>query len=231
MSHDLSPKDRAAVAAAELVEDGMIVGLGSGTTASRMIRRLGERVEQQGLRLSGVATSVATAVLARSVGIAMVDLDHVGSLDLCLDGADEVDPAFRLIKGRGGALLREKLVATAARRRVTVITADKRVAQLGQRMPIPVEVSPFGLRHVEASIRRLGAETSVRIDEEGKLFETDGGHRILDCRFAAIEDPDTLECQLRGIVGVFETGLFLGLCDQLVVGGTDGVEIVDRPTG
>ena len=151
-----SPKVRAALAAAALVEAGMIVGLGSGSTAALMVRRIGERVEQENLKIIAVATSVATADLARSLRIPVHELDDVAALDINLDGADEIDPHFQMIKGRGGALLREKIVATASRHRVTMITVDKRVQKLGMVMPIPIEVSPIGARHTERRLRKLG---------------------------------------------------------------------------
>jgi len=140
-----------------------------------------------------------------------------------LDGADEVVPQFRMIKGRGGALLREKIVACVAARRVTIITNDKRVDRLGN-IPIPVEVSRVGLKHTERRLQRLGAETSIRPLPSGAPFLTDGGNPIIDCRFAEIADPEELDSRLQAVVGVFETGLFLGLCDVLVVGTEDGVE-------
>jgi ribose 5-phosphate isomerase A len=223
-------KLRAAVAAAELVVGGMTVGLGSGTTADAMVRHLGERVEREGLRFVGVATSEETAALARSLGISLCELDEVDSLDLNLDGADEIDGSFRMTKGRGGALLREKIVADAARHRVAIVTADKRVDHLGRKMPIPVEVSPFGLRHIDRHLRDLGATTALRTDPLGGPFVTDGGHRIIDCRFAPIADPEDLNLRLKSIVGVFETGLFIGLCDLIIVGHPDRVEQVERAT-
>jgi ribose 5-phosphate isomerase A len=222
-------KDRAAAAAAALVEPGMIVGLGTGTTASAMVRHLGLRLQREALHFVGVPTSDATAALARGVGIPLRDLDEVDSLDLNLDGADEIDGAFQMIKGRGGALLREKIVASAARRRVAIITADKRVARLGARMPIPVEVSPFGLRHIERQLRALGAATTVRTTPAGAAFVTDGGHSIIDCHFAAIVDPEELDQRLNRIAGVFETGIFIDLCDLMIVGHADRVETIERP--
>jgi ribose 5-phosphate isomerase A len=219
----------AAEVAAAQVEPGMVVGLGTGTTASAMIRRLGERVERESIAFVAVATSAATATLARSLGIPLRDLDDVDILDLNLDGADEIDGAFRMVKGHGGALLREKIVASAARRRVAVITAEKRVDRLGTRMPIPVEVSPFGLRHIERQLRDLGAATTLRREPTGAPFVTDGGHQIIDCHFAQIDDPEALECRLKGVTGVFETGLFIGLCDRMIVGHPDRVEMVDHP--
>ncbi len=190
MAKELNPaKVRAARSAAELVESGMVVGLGTGSTAALMLQRLGERVEQEGLQIVGVPTSVATAELARDLGIPLRELDDVSGLDINLDGADEVDPQFRMIKGRGGALLREKIVACVAARRVTIITADKRVERLGVNAPIPVEVSQVGLKHTERRLQKLGAETSIRRVANGSPYLTDGGNAIIDCRFEAIPDP------------------------------------------
>jgi ribose 5-phosphate isomerase A len=222
---DIQPaKLHAAAAAAALVENGMTVGLGSGTTATVVIRNLGRRVQEQGLRIVGVATSAATADLAAAVGIPLEELDDVDVVDINLDGADEIDGQFQMIKGRGGALLREKIVVMAAKRRVTVLTAEKRVEQLGRKMPIPVEVSRFGLRHTEAHLRALGAATALRIRPDGATFVTDGGNAIIDCRFPRIADAADLDRSLRKIAGVFETGLFLGLCDLLIAGFPDRVE-------
>jgi ribose 5-phosphate isomerase A len=224
---ELNPaKVRAAHAAADLVESGMVVGLGTGSTATLMVQRLGERRELEGLKIIGVATSVATADLARRLRIPLRELDDISSLDMNLDGADEVDPQFRMIKGRGGALLREKIVACVAARRVTIITADKRVDRLGVNAPIPVEVSRVGLKHTEQRLQRLGADATIRPLPSGSPYLTDGGNAIIDCHFAEIGDPEELETRLQAVVGVFETGLFLGLCDVLVVGTTDGVEQV-----
>jgi ribose 5-phosphate isomerase A len=205
----------------------MIVGLGTGSTAALMVRRLGERAEQEGLRIIGVPTSVATAELARELRIPLREVDEVSSLDMSLDGADEIDPQFRMIKGRGGALLREKIVACVASRRITFITQDKRVDRLGVGAPLPVEVSAVGLSHTERRLQRLGAETKIRQLPGGDPYRTDGGNSIIDCRFAEIPDPAELELRLLSVVGVFETGLFLGLCDILVVAGKDGVETIE----
>ena len=228
---DLSPQDRAkraaGVRAAEFVETGMRVGLGTGSTAAFLLRRLGERVRGEGLRIRGVPTSEATARIAREEGIEVVALDEAGWLDLTIDGADEVDGAFRLIKGGGGALLREKIVATASDRMVVIADAGKRVDALGA-FPLPVEVIPFGWRTTE----RLIGECLGRLGLEGREaalrrtgdrpFVTDQGNHILDLGLGRIGDPEGLSAALNGIPGVVENGLFLGLCDALVVGREDG---------
>jgi ribose 5-phosphate isomerase A len=221
------PKLRAALTAAALVESEMVVGLGSGSTSALMVRRLGERIEREGLKIVAIATSLATAELARGLRIPLRELDEVDALDINLDGADEIDPQFRMIKGRGGALLREKIVACASRRRVTMIAADKRVDRLGGTVPIPVEVSPIGVKHTEQWLQQLGAQTSIRRREDGSSYLTDGGNEIIDCRFAAIDDPDSLDRRLQCIAGVLETGLFIDLCDLLIVGTKDGVEKIE----
>lgn len=228
MGKEVDPaKLLAARTAADLVQSGMTVGLGTGSTAALMLARLGERVEQDGLKIIGVPTSVATAEQARDLGIPLRELDDVAVLDINLDGADEIDSEFRMIKGRGGALLREKIVACVARRRVTIITQDKRVDCLGVGAPVPVEVSPVGLKHTERRLQTLGAATKIRQHPDGAPYRTDGGNAIIDCRFPEIRDPGSLESRLVSVVGVFETGLFLGLCDTLVVAGPDGVEVID----
>lgn len=223
-------KLQAARTAAGLVESGMTVGLGSGTTANLVVRELAERIRRESLQFVGVPTSSATAELARAEGISLRDVDELDTLEINLDGADEIDFQFRMIKGRGGALLREKIVASAARRRVTIVTAEKRVGRLGSRMPLPVEVCGFGLRHTERAIRALGAETEVRRNPDGSSYVTDGGNLIIDCRFASIDDPAALEQRLRRVAGVFETGLFLGLCDLLIVGHAEQTELIENPS-
>jgi ribose 5-phosphate isomerase A len=221
-------KTRVAQAAADLVEPGMVVGLGSGSTASLMVQRLGQRIEEEGLKILGVPTSVATADLARRLLIPLRELDDVPRVDINLDGADEVDAQFRMIKGRGGALLREKIVASSAAWRVTMITPEKRVDQIGCNAPIPVEVSPVGLRHTERRLQKLGAETSIRRTTEGSPYLTDGGNAIIDCRFFSNPgNPEELDARLQSVVGVFETGIFLGLCDTLLIGSEESFERID----
>jgi ribose 5-phosphate isomerase A len=222
-------KIQAARAAAALVENGMSVGLGSGTTASLVVRELAERKRKEGLTFIGAPTSSETAELARYEGIELRDFDQLDRLDINLDGADEIDTQFRMIKGRGGALLREKIVVSAANLRVTIVTAEKRVGRLGSRMPLPVEVSGFGLRHTERAINALGVKTEIRQTPSGAIYSTDGGNPIIDCHFTTIDDPAALDQRLRRIAGVFETGLFLGLCDLLIVGHPDRFERIENP--
>lgn len=222
-----SAKDRAARAGAALVADRMIVGLGSGSTAALMVEHLADRVRSERLTIAGIATSIETAELARRLGLPLRQLDEVPAVDLNLDGADEIDPEYRMIKGRGGALLREKIVAASASRRVTMITGDKRVGRLGIKVALPVEVSTFGLEHTERRVRELGATTAIRRRPDGAVALTDGGNAIIDCHFADPGDPATLDARLQCLPGVLDTGLFIGLCDTLIIGSDDGVEIIE----
>lgn len=212
----------AAIAALALVEDGMRLGLGTGRTASHFVRRLGAAV-RAGLRVEAVPTSERTAELARAEGIPLADLDAAGSLDLVVDGADEIDAELRLLKGGGGALLREKIVATAAARMVVVADERKVVGTLGA-FPLPIEVVPFGVegtrRRIEAATKALGlgGTITLRSASDGRPFVTDGGHFILDCAFGRIPDPEALARTLDAITGVVEHGLFLGLASIVLVG-------------
>ena len=227
MSDTSKAKSQAAAAAAALVQNGLVVGLGSGTTAELIVKALGRRVVDEGLRFTGVSTSDATTELAREFGIVLCELDDVSTIDINLDGADEIDQLFQMIKGRGGALLREKIVASVARRRVTVITADKRVNRLGMSAPVPVEVSALGCRHIDLRLQSLGAVTELRKTAEGSPFVTNNGNRIIDCGFRGIDDPAQLDQALQRTIGVFETGLFVNLCDLLIVGNDDGVQKIE----
>jgi ribose 5-phosphate isomerase A len=210
-------KRAAGRAAAALVADGMRIGLGSGTTMMHAIDAIGARVRDEGLRLTAVPTSEATAARARAAGIPLTELDAV-PLDLAIDGADEIEVGtFRLLKGRGGALLREKIVAAHARRFVIVATEDKLVDGLGALTPLPVEADAFGLLATAAAVAALGGRPAPR---PGR---SDGGHVILDCPgFAPIRDPYTLERSLRAIPGVFASGLFLMPVERVLLGRDDG---------
>jgi ribose 5-phosphate isomerase A len=216
MAFDVS-KRAAARIAVEFVEDGMVVGLGTGSTSLHMVALLAGRVAQ-GLRVEAVATSEAIASEARRQGIPLVaDYPNFQRVDLTLDGADEVDGQGRLIKGGGGALLREKLVATASTRLVIMIDESKRVECLGQHWPIPVEIVPFGWARLQKRIEDLGAQVQLR-QHEGRPFVTDQNNYIFDCNFGPMADPEAVHAHLIQLTGVVETGLFLGLTNTLVVG-------------
>ena len=208
-------KQQAAAAAAEQIESGMVVGLGTGSTAALFVKILGERVRQENLRIQGIPTSQSTRELAQQEGIELIDFHTTTSIDLTVDGADEVDPAFRLIKGGGAALLWEKIVASASKREIIVADASKQVAQLGA-FPLPVEVIPFGWPVVAAKIQDLGGNPKLRLAGETPVT-TDQGNVVLDCHFGVISDPEQLEAQLNLIPGVVENGLFINLCSTLIV--------------
>ena len=220
MSSTLDPRDLAAVADAALrfVDDGMTIGLGTGRAAEAFIRALGARVASSGMRLRGVPTSVRSEKLAREVGLAVTSLDEVAELDAAFDGADEVAPDLGLIKGLGGAHLRERVVAGAAKRFVVLVTPDKLVPKLGTKCPVPVEVVEFARVPVGRALERLGAAVTRRTAADGTPFTTDNGNPILDARFAPIDDPVALEASIRRVPGVIDTGLFLGLAERVLVG-------------
>lgn len=213
-------KRRAAVEAAGRVESGMIVGLGTGSTAAFVVEEIGRRLRAGHLaRIVGIPTSAATQRLAEGLGIPLGTLEEHPVVDLTIDGADEVDPGGQLIKGLGGALLREKMVATASRRMVIVVDASKLVDRLGTRAPLPVEVVTFAAGAHAGAIRALGAEPELRRTPAGEPFRTDEGHVILDCRFPdGIADPHAVQAALRARPGVVETGLFLDLRPDVIVG-------------
>jgi ribose 5-phosphate isomerase A len=225
-------KRQAAEHAITLVEDGMMLGLGTGSTAAHFVDLLGQRVKE-GLNVVCVPTSEATRAQAERLGIALSDLDRQPSLDLTIDGADEIDPDLRLIKGAGGALLREKIVAMASSRMVVIADHSKRVATLGA-SPLPVEIVSFGATATRNLIEALAAEAGctgemvLRMRPDGQPFVTDGGHLILDCAFGRIAEPEALDEALRLVPGVVETGLFLGIADAAIVAGPDGVAVLAR---
>ncbi|PYX01120.1 MAG: ribose 5-phosphate isomerase A [Acidobacteria bacterium] len=215
MNKDLE-KETAARAAVELVRDGQIVGLGTGSTAAYAVRFLGERV-QAGLRIRGIPTSVNTKELAASLGIPLTTLEEFQQIDITIDGADEVDPELRLIKGGGGALLREKIVASVTRQFVVIADSSKQVASLGK-FPVPVEVIPFAQTLVAKKIEGLGASVKAREYAYGNPFVTDEGHHILDCSFGEIADPEELAGELDRMPGVVEHGLFIGMANVALIG-------------
>lgn len=221
-------KRLAAERAVEFVESGMVLGLGTGSTARHVLEVLAERLRAGALRdLVGVPTSRATELHALELGFPLVTLEEEPRIDLTLDGADEIDPQLRLIKGLGGALLWEKIVASASERVVIVADEGKVVEQLGERAPLPVEVIPFGWTTHLAFLDLLGASATLRRDASDEPIITDGGHYLLDCRFEeGILEPERVERELRQRVGIVETGLFLDLADTAVIGGAAGVQVL-----
>src|SRR5882757_2084296 len=208
-------KEAAARASLRFVKDGQVVGLGTGSTAAYFIRLLGDEVKR-GLRIRGIPTSVRSRDLAQSVGIPLTTLDECQEIAVTVDGADEVDPQLRLIKGGGGALLREKIVASATKQLVIVADASKRVPVLG-RFPLPVEVIKFAQAVVMKKIEALGATVSLRQEADGKPYLTDENNHILDCRFERIPNADSLARQLSDMPGVVEHGLFIGMASVVLV--------------
>lgn len=222
-------KRAAAERAAEWIRDGMTVGLGTGSTVRHLLDVIAERRgagEWGGV--VGIPTSEDTARRARALGIPLATLDARPQVDLTIDGADEVDPELRLIKGLGAALLREKIVAAASRELVIVADESKRVERLGTKAPLPVEVDPFGAAIQPAFLRGLGAEPVMRM-RDGEPVVTDGDNRIFDCRFAAgIDDPEALEAALALRPGIIDCGLFLGMATAAVIAGSGGVQVLTR---
>ncbi|MBI4416455.1 MAG: ribose-5-phosphate isomerase RpiA [Euryarchaeota archaeon] len=220
MTEDL--KRLAGEAAIAHVRDGMTVGLGTGSTAAHAIRKLAAVVRERGWTIRGVPTSIATERLAASLGLPLATLDEVDSVDVAIDGADEVDPKRNLIKGAGGAHLREKLVARAAAKVVIAVDASKLVPVLGTKAPVPVEVHPFGWRQTKNALEALWCTATLRT-ADGDPFWTDNGNYILDCKFGPIPKPEKLEREINNVPGVLENGLFVGLAHVVVVAGPEGL--------
>ena len=235
-------KSVAARAAVADIPDGAVVGLGSGTTVEAMLHELATRVSQ-GLKVTGIPASTHTAAIANSLGIPLADLDDVSTLTMSIDGADEVTlPHLHLIKGGGGALLREKLLAAASQYRIIIVDSRKLVPALGSTHPVPVEVTPFGWRHTAARLAGLGSRPVLRSSSSGLVsstggvasetpYVTDGGNYILDCHFGAIAEPEVLSVAIKTTIGVVEHGLFLSMTERLVVAGEAGVQVYDRLPG
>jgi len=222
-------KKAAAEAAAQLVESGMVVGLGTGSTAAFVVSALGRRIKEERLRIVGIPTSERTAAQARSLRVPLTSLAKHTQIDLTIDGADEVERGtLFLIKGHGGALLREKIVAAASKRMVVVADETKIVDRLGSRFSVPVEVVPFGWEATREKLRQLGANPELRMATKTKPYVTDGGHYIMDCAYGPMTAPKETAHHLDHVVGVVEHGLFLGYAAKVYVGGRDGVKILER---
>ncbi|HRO46388.1 ribose-5-phosphate isomerase RpiA [Agriterribacter sp.] len=215
----MNAKQAAAYKAIEYIKDGMIVGLGTGSTAYWAVQYLAEKVKQ-GWQLTAVATSEETEKIALQCGITVVSLDTVDHIDIDIDGADEIDDNMNLVKGGGGALLREKIVAAASRELIVIAGDNKRVEVLGK-FPLPVEVIPFGWQHTAGQLAALGCSTSLRKKDE-KMFITDSGNYIIDCHFGAIPQPAMLEQRINNIPGVVDNGLFVKRATMVILGCDDG---------
>ncbi len=226
----MDPKQAAAECGANLVTSGMVLGLGSGTTSTLMVRAVGRKIREGALRnVIGVPSSSAIAAVAREAGVPLTTLDERPALDLNLDGADEVDGDLGLVKGLGGALLWEKIVAAASRQVIIMVDESKLVNRLGTKAPLPVEVVPFGWKTHLAFLESLGAKPTLRTEADGRPFVTDEGNYILHCRFeGGIANAVALETRLLTRAGVVGTGLFLGIAHQVIVGTADGVEVRTR---
>ncbi len=221
-------KRQAGETAAELVKDGMVVGLGTGSTVRYTIDALGRRVKAGKLRIRGIPTSEASARLAEEWGIPLTTLDEHPVVDLTIDGADEFDPQFRLIKGGGGALTREKIVARASKRMVVVADGAKEVVHLGSTFALPIEVIELGKTPVLRLCESLGAVASLRRNKDGSLYRTDNGNPVVDAKWPRIEDPEGLEIILESYPGVVCCGLFIGLCDTVFVAREGGVKRLEK---
>lgn len=221
-------KRQAGERAAEFVTDGMKVGLGTGSTVHYTLLALGRRVREEGLDIIGVPTSVRTERTSLEAGVPLGDLDELGRLDVTIDGADEVDPHLNLIKGLGGALVREKVVAAHSRELVIVVDDSKLVDVLGTRSPLPVEVLRMGHRRLHTALADLGCAPALRLGAEDEPFISDNGNHIYDCRFPSIPRPHELEMTVNNVVGVVENGLFLDMATSVVVASASGISVMER---
>jgi len=221
----ISEKQRSAEAACEYVKDGMIVGLGTGSTAEFAVKKIGELV-RNGLSIRGIPTSDSTKILAESEGIPLIDFSETMFIDLTIDGADEIDANLNMIKGGGAALLREKIVASASREEIIIVSVSKLVQQLGA-FPLPVEVIPFGWQVVFNQLESLQGNPELRL-KQGQPSVTDQGNFIVDCHFRKIENPEQLEQHLNMIPGVVENGLFINLCTRMIMADGENIIIKNR---
>jgi len=224
-----SLKRTAAEAAAKLIEDGMVVGLGSGSTAALFVDVLARRISEGRLRIIGIPTSLHTEQQARNLKIPLGTFAQHAQIDLTVDGADEVLPGpLFLIKGHGGALLREKIVASISKRMAVVADESKLVDRIGSLVPVPVEIVPFGWETTERKLRDLGANPSLRLNGNNTPYVTDGGHYIMNCAFGPIENPQEVAQRIDHVVGVVEHGLFLGFATEAIIAARAGVQILLR---
>lgn len=221
-------KQLVGIKAAEFVEDGMIVGLGTGSTAYYMVEEIGRCMREEGLKITGVTTSSGTKAQAESLGIPLKSIDEVPVVDLTIDGADEISADFQGIKGGGAALLFEKIVASYSKQTIWIVDGSKMVDQLG-RFPLPVEVIPYGSQQLMRLFKEKNYQPVLRQTETGETVVTDSGHYIIDLHLERIEDPEKLATYLDQLVGVVEHGLFLNMVSKVVVASENGVSVLDTP--
>ena len=220
-------KEMAAREAVKYVEDGMVVGLGSGSTANKAIQLIGQKVKEEGIGIIGIPTSTASDLLGRAVGIRMGELDDHPQVDLTIDGADEVDPSLNLVKGLGGALVREKIVAASSRVEMIVIDDSKMVNHLCQKAPLPVEIIKYSSKSTMRKLAALGCVPELRMAED-EPFISDNLNYIVHCKFERIDDPRAMEAEIGMIPGVVDSGLFIGLASKVIVASAEGVRILER---
>lgn len=221
----MNEKQLAAEKAVEFIENGMTIGLGTGSTVSFLIKKLAQKVDE-GLKISVVSTSLASSKLAESLGIKITNFNDAGKIDLTIDGADEVDKKLNGIKGGGGALLFEKIVASSSKKNIWIVDSSKIVESLGK-FPLPVEVVPFGLNHTIKKLNENGYNPELRT-LDNQIFITDGNHYIIDLQLKKITDPVKLDIELKKLPGVLETGLFINIADLVIVGNSNGTEILKK---
>jgi ribose 5-phosphate isomerase A len=217
----------AAREAVKYIEDGMVVGLGSGSTASVAIKLIGDKIKEEGIEIVGVPTSKTSDLLGRAVGIKIVDLDDHPTVDITIDGADEIDPHLNLVKGLGGALVREKIVAAASVVELIVADESKLVDHICQKAPLPVEIVKYSFMTTMRRLGTLGCSPVLRMKADAP-FVTDNGNFIADCRFEKIDDPRSMEATINNLPGVVDNGLFVGMASKALVGAKDGVRIIEK---
>ena len=220
-------KEMAAREAVKYVEDGMVVGRGSGSTANKAIQLIGQKVKEEGIGIIGIPTSTASDLLGRAVGIRIGELDDHPQVDLTIDGADEVDPSLNLVKGLGGALVREKIVAASSRVEMIVIDDSKMVDRLCQKAPLPVEIIKYSSKSTMRKLAALGCVPELRMAED-EPFISDNLNYIVHCKFERIDDPRAMEAEIGMIPGVVDSGLFIGLASKVIVASAEGVRILER---
>ncbi|MFD1065956.1 ribose 5-phosphate isomerase A [Oceanobacillus locisalsi] len=221
---ELSDKQLAAEKAAEQVKDGMVLGIGSGSTVNYMLQKLAERIETEGIQIKGIPSSKKTEKLANELGISLTTFAEHHHIDLAIDGADEIDEHFQLAKGGGGSLVREKMVDSHADYFIVIAGADKLVKRLGA-FPLPVEVIPFGWEVTEKKLQELGCQTTLRYQEE-KPFVSDNGNYIIDCQFKSIEEPENVHKEIKALLGVVETGIFINMVNEVIISENGKIKVV-----